>query len=98
MWGWTKHIQTQAFLRLLQSSFQVNMTLMCYLCLCSQRYIVVHVELVDFLEAMTTTRTRRRWLTTQQITKFFLPISPSGAVSDALRIYYTGLPYNLQLL
>ena len=41
------HVQTQAFLRLLQSSFQVN-NLMCYLHLCSQRYIVVHVELVDF--------------------------------------------------
>ena len=43
------HVQTQAFLRLLQSSFHVNMALMCYLRLYSQLYIVVHVELVDFL-------------------------------------------------
>jgi len=37
---------TKLVMRLLQSSFQ---TLMCYLCLCSQRYIVVHIELVNFL-------------------------------------------------
>ena len=44
MWGglrWAPtYVQAQAFLRLLQSSFQVNMVLMCYLCLCIRRYIV----------------------------------------------------------
>ena len=35
--------------KLLQSSFQVNMGLVCYLHLCSQRNIVAHKELVDVL-------------------------------------------------
>ena len=48
---------------------------MCYLCLCSQRYIVVHVELVDFLRLWRQLEQRRHWLTTQQLTKF-LAIQP----------------------
>ena len=40
---------TSVFKPNIQSSFQVNVALACYLCLCSQRYIVVQIELVDFL-------------------------------------------------
>ena len=45
------YIQTQVFSRLLiiKSSFPVDMALVCYLHLCSQWYIVVHVDLVNFL-------------------------------------------------
>ena len=53
------------------------MALVYYLRVCSQRYIVVHVELVDFL------RLWRQLNNTQQISCL------SGAVSNALRIYYT---------
>ena len=38
------HIKAQAFSKQIQS-----MALVCYLCLCSRRYTVVHVKLVDFL-------------------------------------------------
>ena len=47
---------------------------MCYLCLCSQRYIVVHVELVDFLRLWRQLE-QQYWLTTQQLAKF-LAIQP----------------------
>lgn len=43
------YIQTKVLSKLLQSSFQVNMGLVCYLHLCSQRNIVAHKELVDVL-------------------------------------------------
>ena len=140
-WGWTKlgaHARSNtSILRLLECSFQVNMTLVCYLCLCSQHYIVVHVKLVDFLRLWrqlkqqllgysTTTHEischsahqvpylmplesttlvyhgtysccSQRFLC-HRSSRNFMPFSPSGAVSDAIRIYYTGLPWNLQLL
>ena len=53
------------------------MVLVCYLRLCSQRYIIVHVELVDFLShAVATTRTTTTLAyNTQQIT-MFLAIQP----------------------
>ena len=38
-----------AYNQLRQYFFQVNIALMCYLRLCSECYIVVHVELVNFL-------------------------------------------------
>lgn len=45
-----------------------------------------------FLESVSTTRTMTTLAyNTQQFTNFF-PFSPSGAVSDTLRIYYTSLP------
>ena len=51
-WGWTKlgvHACSHTSVsRPLHSSFQVSMALVCYLRLCSQRYIVVHVELINF--------------------------------------------------
>ena len=47
---------------------------MCYLCLCRQRYIVVHVQVVDFLRLWGHLE-QRRYLTTQQIKKI-LAIQP----------------------
>ena len=74
------------------------MALVCYLRRCSQRYIVAHVELVDFLSQWRQLEQQRRWFTTHNKSRSFLPFSLSGAVSDTLRIYYTGLPCDLQLV
>ena len=53
MWGGLSqvpmHIQTQAFLGLLLSSFQGDMALVCYLRLHSWQYIVAYVEFVNIL-------------------------------------------------
>ena len=48
---------------------------MCYLCLCSQQYIVVHIELVDFLRLWWQLEQQRCCLTTQQLKKF-LAVQP----------------------
>ena len=48
-----------------------------------------------FLESVATTRTTP---TLAYKSRSFLPFSLSGAVSDTLRIYYTGLPCDLLLL
>ena len=48
-----------------------------------------------FLESVAKTRTTT---TLAYKSRSFLPFSLSGAVSDTLRIYYTGLPCNLWLL
>ena len=69
------HVQAQAFSRLLQSSFQVNMALVCYLHLCSQWYILVHVEIVDALSQWRQHKQQRR-LQHTTITKF-LAIQPA---------------------
>ena len=49
-----------------------------------------------FLEAVATTRTTTTLAIQNRAN--FLPFSPSGVVSDALKIYYTGLLCDLWLL
>ena len=67
------HVHTQTFSRLPQSSFQVNMALVCF---CSQHCIDVCVELFPFSQSETTTQTTMTLAyNTQQITKF-LAIQP----------------------
>ena len=62
------HIQAQVFLSVF---FQVNTALVCYLRLCSQQDIVVHIELNEFFESVATTQTATILAyNTQQITKF----------------------------
>ena len=63
--GWTKlgtHTRSRKHFKTkpLQSSFRVKMALVCYLRLCSQCYIVVHIELFDFLSQWRQLEQRRR--------------------------------------
>ena len=99
---WTKlgaHARSStSLLRLLQSSFQVNMVFsMLLLSLQPALYSCLR-RISRFLDAVATTRPTTTMLAYNTTNHNFLPFSPSDAVSDALRSYYTGLPCDLQLV